>query len=103
MEAVFLRGDVVLEVSGEAKHLLKIRTGLAEFSFSAFWNRHSYKQMRKKRFRIRFFFALRVKTLWGPIDKKGVAVGGGGTHRLGLFDAVLVKENHLSLLAEWHF
>ena len=37
------------------------------------------------------------KTLWGPIDKKGVVVGGGGTHRLSLADAVLVKENHLAL------
>ena len=35
------------------------------------------------------------KTLWGAIDKKGVVVGGGGTHRLGLFDAILLKENHL--------
>jgi nicotinate-nucleotide pyrophosphorylase (carboxylating) len=40
------------------------------------------------------------KTLWGPIDKKGVTVAGGGTHRLGLFDAILVKENHLSLQGE---
>ena len=28
--------------------------------------------------------------------KKAVVVGGGGTHRLGLYDSVLVKENHLS-------
>ena len=37
------------------------------------------------------------KTLWGLLDKRAVVVGGGGTHRLNLSDAVLIKENHLSL------
>lgn len=38
------------------------------------------------------------KTLWGLVDKKAVVVGGGGTHRLNLSDAILVKDNHLKLL-----
>jgi len=38
------------------------------------------------------------KTLWGLLDKKGVVVGGGGTHRLNLCDAVLIKDTHLDLL-----
>lgn len=36
------------------------------------------------------------KTLYGLLDKKAVTIGGGGTHRLGLDDAVLIKDNHLS-------
>ena len=38
------------------------------------------------------------KTLPGlrGLQKYAVACGGGGTHRLGLFDAVLVKDNHLA-------
>ncbi len=39
------------------------------------------------------------KTPWGLLDKRAVHLGGGGTHRLGLWDAVLVKNNHLALLA----
>lgn len=39
------------------------------------------------------------KTLWGMMDKKAVSVGGGLSHRLGLFDAVLAKENHLAFLS----
>lgn len=35
------------------------------------------------------------KTLWGLLDKRACALGGGGTHRLGLFDAILIKDNHL--------
>lgn len=37
------------------------------------------------------------KTQWGGLDKRAVALGGGYTHRLGLFDGVLVKDNHLAL------
>ncbi|MBN1494706.1 carboxylating nicotinate-nucleotide diphosphorylase [Candidatus Peregrinibacteria bacterium] len=37
------------------------------------------------------------KTTWGWLDKKAVIMGGGGTHRLTLADAVLIKDNHLAL------
>ena len=40
------------------------------------------------------------KTLWGMLDKRAVAVGGGGTHRLNLNDAILIKENHLTLSSD---
>ncbi|PIT87152.1 MAG: nicotinate-nucleotide diphosphorylase (carboxylating) [Candidatus Magasanikbacteria bacterium CG10_big_fil_rev_8_21_14_0_10_40_10] len=36
------------------------------------------------------------KTQWGLLDKRAVVLGGGGTHRLGLYDFVLIKENHLA-------
>lgn len=34
------------------------------------------------------------KTQWSYLDKKAVWKGGGMTHRMGLFDALLIKENH---------
>jgi nicotinate-nucleotide pyrophosphorylase (carboxylating) len=40
------------------------------------------------------------KTPWSLLDKRAVHLGGAGTHRLGLSDAILVKNNHLALLAE---
>jgi nicotinate-nucleotide pyrophosphorylase (carboxylating) len=38
------------------------------------------------------------KTLpgWRGLQKYAVACGGGSTHRMGLFDAVLIKDNHLA-------
>ncbi len=39
------------------------------------------------------------KTPWGLLDKRAVHLGGGGTHRLGLGDAILIKNNHLALIA----
>lgn len=41
------------------------------------------------------------KTLWGLLDKKAVAVGGGGTHRLNLGDAVLLKDTHLKIAGDF--
>lgn len=38
------------------------------------------------------------KTTWGLLDKRAVLLGGGGTHRIGLFDAILVKDSHLDLV-----
>jgi len=38
------------------------------------------------------------KTPWGLLDKRAVHCGGGGTHRLGLGDAILIKNNHLAML-----
>jgi nicotinate-nucleotide pyrophosphorylase (carboxylating) len=40
------------------------------------------------------------KTQWGSLDNKAVAVGGGGTHRLGLWESILIKENHLEALSK---
>jgi nicotinate-nucleotide pyrophosphorylase (carboxylating) len=39
------------------------------------------------------------KTPWGMLDKRALHLGNGGTHRLGLGDAILIKNNHLALLA----
>lgn len=39
------------------------------------------------------------KTPCGLLDKRAVHLGGVGTHRLGLGDAILVKNNHLAVLA----
>lgn len=39
------------------------------------------------------------KTPWGLLDKRALHLGGVGTHRLNLGDAILIKNNHLALLA----
>lgn len=36
---------------------------------------------------------------WRHLEKYAVRVGGGTNHRVGLFDAVLIKDNHLAALA----
>jgi len=39
------------------------------------------------------------KTLWGLLDKKAVYLGGGLTHRLGLWQSIMIKDNHLTALS----
>ena len=36
---------------------------------------------------------------WRELEKYAVRTGGGKNHRMGLYDAVLVKDNHLAVLA----
>jgi len=38
------------------------------------------------------------KTLLSYLDKKAVFLGGGLTHRFGLWDSILIKDNHLDAL-----
>lgn len=40
------------------------------------------------------------KTPWGLLDKRAVDCGGAGTHRISLGDAILIKNNHLKLIAD---
>ena len=37
---------------------------------------------------------------WRLLDKYAVRCGGGWNHRLGLFDAILIKDNHLAAVAK---
>ena len=39
------------------------------------------------------------KTLWGLLDKKAVSIGGGLTHRISLSDEILIKDNHIDIIA----
>lgn len=40
---------------------------------------------------------------WRELDKYAVRCGGGANHRMGLYDAVLIKDNHLAGVADEHF
>ena len=34
---------------------------------------------------------------WRALEKKAVRAGGGGNHRMGLYDGVLIKDNHIAV------
>lgn len=38
---------------------------------------------------------------WRRLEKYAVHQGGGTNHRTGLYDAVLIKDNHLAFAADW--
>lgn len=94
-------GDVVLEIEGRrgdllahervGLNLLQRLSGIATATqrFQELLHRHN----------VEAYVVATRKTPWGLLDKRAVHLGGGGTHRLGLWDAMLVKNNHLALLA----
>ena len=89
--------EAVLRIQGDSKDLLRLeRAGLnliQRMSGIATATRR-LQDLLHSRAPETFVVATR-KTPGGLLDKRAVHLGGGGTHRLGLWDAILIKNNHL--------
>lgn len=87
--------EVICKIYGNLQNILKcerfILNLLARMSGIATYTNNILKKIDEN-----ILLCPTRKTLYGLLDKKAVMVGGGGTHRLGLDDAVLIKDNHLS-------
>src|SRR5208283_2810801 len=92
-------GEDVLRLSGKARAILTgERTALnflGHLSGIATLTRRFVEQLRGTRARIRDT----RKTTPGlrQLEKYAVKMGGGTNHRFGLYDAILLKENHIAL------
>ena len=99
--APFQAGETLLHLEGDQNRLLSLeRVGLnllQRMSAIATLTRCLQERVRRRCASTRVV-ATR-KTLWGLLDKRAVHLGGGGTHRIGLGDAILIKNNHLALMA----
>lgn len=90
-------GDVILEMQGYARSLLAVE----RICLNVLMRMSGVATFTKKMTEIAGLNVLLVptrKTLWGLLDKRACYIGGGGTHRLNLHDAILIKDNHLNLL-----
>lgn len=92
-------GDTVAEVKGAARSILT-----AERTILNFLQRLSGIATLTNRFvrAVADYPAKIVDTRkttpgWRALEKYAVKVGGGGNHRLGLYDAVLIKDNHIKM------
>jgi nicotinate-nucleotide pyrophosphorylase (carboxylating) len=98
-EGVWRTGGPVLEIEGEAAALLGAeRTALnflQRLSGVATLTARHVEAVRGTRARV----LDTRKTTPGlrTLEKAAVAAGGGTNHRIGLFDAVLIKENHAAM------
>jgi nicotinate-nucleotide pyrophosphorylase (carboxylating) len=99
--ATIMPGDTLLYADGDESKLLALeRVGLnllQRMSGIATAARCMQERVSRKSTRTRIVGTR--KTPWGLLDKRALHVGNGGTHRLGLGDAILIKNNHLALLA----
>ena len=95
--SVIKNNDIILRLKGNIKALFNLeRTAsdiLQRMSGIATLTQELIKKV-KNEIRI----AATRKTAWCFLDKKAVYLGGGLTHRLGLWDAILIKDNHLNIL-----
>jgi nicotinate-nucleotide pyrophosphorylase (carboxylating) len=99
--ATIMPGDTLLYADGDESKLLALeRVGLnllQRMSGIATAARCMQERASRKSSRTRIVGTR--KTPWGMLDKRALHLGNGGTHRLGLGDAILIKNNHLALLA----
>lgn len=91
------KGTKLLLIKGKQKDILKLERSvldiLSRTSGIATLTNNLIKKINNKT-----SIAPTRKTQWRYLDKKAVYVGGGLTHRLALWDSILIKDSHLALL-----
>lgn len=93
---------VVAELSGSARDLLTCERTVLNFmgrlSGIATLTREFVERAGNPR--VRIYDTRKTTPGWRRLEKYAVRCGGGWNHRTGLFDAVLIKDNHLALANE---
>ena len=94
------KGDIIATLNGDPRTLLA-----AERVILNFVQRLSGIATQTRRYadalgegRTRLLDTRKTTPGWRMLEKYAVACGGGWNHRLGLFDRVMLKDNHLALL-----
>lgn len=94
----FRKGEILAELEGPADELLRVeRTGLNILE------RMSGIATRTRRIvEVASSYGVQIvgtrKTILNLMDKRAVVLGGGLPHRMGLHDAILIKDNHLQAI-----
>jgi len=92
-------GDVILRVAGNARSLLTLErtvVNLMQRMSGIATTTNKLADAAREASPTAHIVGTR-KTAWGLLDKRAIHCGGGGTHRLSLADAILIKTNHLRL------
>ncbi len=96
------RGGVLLEAVGDARLLLSVErialNTLIYASSIATYTRMLVEAARRVNPRVRVAATRKTVPGFRYCSKRAVEAGGGDTHRLGLSDAVLVKDNHVAIV-----
>lgn len=91
------KGSKVLLLEGNEKNILKLERSvldlLSRMSGIATLTDHLIRKVNHK-----VGIAPTRKTQWRYLDKKAVYIGGGLTHRLALWDSILIKDNHIDAI-----
>ncbi len=90
------RGDVILRVEGSIRTLLAAeRTALNFLQHLSGVASLTARLVEKLPASTRLLDTRKTLPGWRRLDKYAVKTGGGDNHRMGLYDMVLIKENHI--------
>lgn len=95
------KGDIVLVVEGSARAILageRLALNIVmRMSGIATLTRALMDKCRKVNPKVRVAATRKTTPGFRSFEKKAVLVGGGDPHRMGLYDAVLIKNNHIRI------
>ena len=95
------KGEVILKVNGHARALLageRLALNLImQLSGIATQTKELVRRCRKVNRRVKVAATRKTTPGFREFEKRAVSLGGGNPHRFGLFDAILIKNNHIRL------
>ncbi|UCE44666.1 MAG: carboxylating nicotinate-nucleotide diphosphorylase [Methanobacteriota archaeon] len=95
------KGDVVMTVKGSARALLSgerlALNFLMRMSGIATLTNDLLHRCRKINPKVRIAATRKTTPGFRQFEKRAVSIGGGDTHRFGLDDAILIKDNHIAI------
>jgi len=96
------RGTTVMQVQGPARSILKgerlALNIIARMSGIATETQKLVKRCKKINPKVSIAATRKTTPGFRSFEKKAIILGGGEPHRYGLYDAVLIKDNHLTLM-----
>lgn len=98
------RGDVLAHIKGAARDLLTAERTILNFlgRLSGVATLTALFVQRVQGTHARIYDTRKTLPGWRRLEKYAVRCGGGYNHRSGLYDAVLIKDNHICQLAGHH-
>jgi len=95
------RGSIVAEILGDGRSILTaertVLNILMRMSGIATATRKLVKRIRDAGLNVRIAATRKTAPGLRYFDKRAIVIGGGDTHRFGLNDAVLIKDNHIRI------
>jgi len=99
--AAVRKGDTVLQIEGPARSILKgerlALNIIGRMSGIATETKNLVQRCKKINPKVTIAATRKTTPGFRRFEKKAIILGGGEPHRYGLYDAVLIKDNHLKL------
>lgn len=96
--STFQRGDCLATLTGDARDVLTCERTFLNFLGRlcgiATWTAEHVRLIAD--LPVRLYDTRKTTPGWRRLEKYAVACGGGKNHRMGLYDAILIKDNHLA-------